>query len=76
MIAFSNDEIYYKNRIVKLQNQYIQIISLIHRISVNLDMGEITNFRDTYPSVTTFFSEWAERGKDEGMGTLVIFGEK
>jgi len=30
-------------------------------------MGKITNFKDIYPSATSFFSEWAERGKDAGM---------
>ena len=39
-------------------------------------MGKITNFKDTDPSAIPFFSEWAERGRDEGMGTLVVFGEK
>ena len=30
-------------------------------------MVKIANFKDTYPSATTFFNEWAEIGKDEGM---------
>jgi len=30
-------------------------------------METTINFKDRYPSATTFFSEWAERGKDKGM---------
>ena len=30
-------------------------------------MEKITNFKDTYPSATTLFNEWAEIGKDKGM---------
>ena len=30
-------------------------------------MGKTIKFKDTYPSATNFFSEWAETGKDEGM---------
>ena len=32
-------------------------------------MGKTIKFKDTYPSATNFFSEWAEIGKDEGMET-------